>query len=55
MNDRLHATRPDFLLQSQALITLIAVCIAYANLYPGGWGSSALLFLAPDVSRLPCI
>jgi hypothetical protein len=53
MNRLFRGTRPDFLLQLEGLIFLIAGCAAYGHLYPGKWGLFALLFLAPDVSLLP--
>jgi hypothetical protein len=48
----LYLTRPDVLLRLEALVALVAGCIAYQRLYPHHWGMFALLFLAPDISLL---
>ena len=48
----LYLTRPDVLLRLEALLFLIAGCVAYQHFYPHHWGIFALLFLAPDISLL---
>jgi hypothetical protein len=52
MKDWFPLTRPDYLLQAEGLVALVAVCLAYSHLYPGKWALFALLFLVPDVSLL---
>ena len=48
----IYLTRPDVLLRLEALVVLVAGCIAYQHLYPHHWGLFALLFFVPDVSLL---
>jgi hypothetical protein len=36
----------------EALLALLAGCVAYQHLYPHRWGLFALLFFVPDVSLL---
>ena len=52
MSQPFSITRPDLLLRSEALLVLVAACLAYGSIYPGKWWLFALLFLAPDVSLL---
>ncbi len=53
MNGSFYVTRPDVLLKAEGLAALVAVCIAYQQLFPHHWGVFALLFLVPDVSLIP--
>jgi Domain of unknown function (DUF4260) len=47
-----YLTRPDVLLRLEALLALVAGCVAYQRLYPHHWGVFALLFFVPDISLL---
>jgi Domain of unknown function (DUF4260) len=47
-----NLTRPDVLLRLEGLLSLVVGCVAYRCIYPGHWGTFALLFLVPDISLL---
>jgi Domain of unknown function (DUF4260) len=51
-NGSFYLTRPDVLLRLEGLLSLVVGCVAYQCIYPGHWGTFALLFLVPDISLL---
>lgn len=50
--DSIYVTRPDVVLRLEALLALVAACVAYQSIYAGHWVLFALLFFVPDLSLL---